>query len=396
MSSVTTSDVSGPKSPERPRSRRGLVVALVVALALVVIGVTLALVASSGGGGSYSFGTVDVSKGTAEIRKAGEHDYQELDRGTTIAAGDAVRTSAGASATVALANGSILRIGAASGVAFEQRDGSSSRPVIRVARGVAYFRSTPRGDAVPVEITAGSTSVTGAPSIAAIGCGPRGCAVTAVAGALKVKPEVGRPVALGAGSTASLSGRVVREISSELPDPWIRDNEQTDRTDRLRAVRRSSGGGTLGEARIDGDWQIRGTVTASDAPNFVAGRPVNLEITLDATCASGPCDVKTTMGRYSGTGRRSDRGLTFTAAGTVQCVNAVTREVTDPDLGPEVLKVLAHVTKAVPTKDGPVATELGGTATYDADITAPCNSGSTGKQHADMDVTLVGPPVTAG
>jgi ferric-dicitrate binding protein FerR (iron transport regulator) len=391
---VTTPVSAEPADAAPRRSRRGLVLAIVAGLVLVAIAVVLGTVIFGGSeDGRYSFGSVDVSRGAAEIKTAGETSYKKLDQGTKIAAGDAIRTAPSATTTVVLTNGSVLRIGPGSGVAFEQRKGSSTHPVIRVASGAAYFRSTPNGDAAPIEITADRTSVTGSPTISAITCTASGCTVTAVEGTLHVKPTSGRAANLAGGTAAALSDRAIDEIAIAGPSAWILENRNTDRADRLPSVAKGAGGGTLDQARIDGDWRIAGTVRSSTAPNFDIGEPVSFAISLKSKCPTGPCDVTTTMGRYSGTGTRSAHDLTFTAAGTVQCVNKLTRAVTNPNLGPEALKVVAHVSKAVLTKDGPVATELSGKATYDADIGTSCNNGPTGKQHAAMDVTVSGPPV---
>jgi len=92
-----------------------------------------------------SLGTITAVNGTVEVRRLGETKYAAAKGDTQVYAGDVVRTGEAATATITLADESVVEVAEVSTVAIASRDGGADpASSAAVLSGVARFTVTPR------------------------------------------------------------------------------------------------------------------------------------------------------------------------------------------------------------------------------------------------------------
>lgn len=380
-----------PATDRRRRWRFGWLgtVAGVLALAATLGGLALTLLNSPSADG---FGTVSVEDGAAQVRTDAGAPFRDVQPGEEIALGAALRTDDAGFATLTLNDGSILRLGPGTAVAFEQTD---NQRVIRIADGSAWYRATPNEGADPIAVATDGAFLEGDRVAVAVECAQEAtCAIQPLEGALTVATTSGDRVPLAPGEelTVDDAGGVAGVTLVEDPeaDAWVARNRETDRVAGLGPVGASAvapGAGSLAAAEMNGTWHFTTRVTESTSKTFDPGAEPAFDIELSRPCPQEGCDFGATMGRYEGTGTDGAGAITFTVSGTLSCTEIGSDRVTVPDAGAERLAVELQPTAAMRKSGAWEATGVEGTAEYEQTVDIACNEADQlGTFHASFEV----------
>ena len=191
--------------------------------------------------------------GTVEVRRVGETEFQPAKANTELYPGDQVRTTEGGTATVTMADESVVEVAEVSTIAIASRDGSADpASSAAVLAGLARFTIADRAPgegAFKVYTPAGVVMTKG--TVYVVGVAASGEARVGVESGLVdvvgLADIAAEPIAVEANTAASLSA----EGSVEAPVAWTSDDWGTWRTERDARVEMTAVVSAHGNALAD-------------------------------------------------------------------------------------------------------------------------------------------------
>ena len=373
--------------PERRRRRWLVPTALVVVAALAAV----AFVVLGGGDGhdGYAFGTVGSATGDATVRTGGD-EARPLEEGETVKVGWVIEAG-GDAVTLELTGGGVVRADSGARLSFvdlaeRSGEGGEPAPAIDIAGGRTWLNpvNEAASSAVALEIPEATVVTTGNP--VAVDC-TQACSVEAPAGGVTLTTSTDLAASPAPNEVVTVQGADALELATgTAASPWAGQNLGADNEDGLPPPTPVESTGVKGTAVANGTYSLNlvvdGNPTGDPIPSeltFTLGQTYTVDLVVDgSSCVTVPCDVPVTANDgATGTARIEGGTVNVSFTQPIDCYDETMTSVVVPDIGTTAVQASLRITDVVLAGERWEATELDGSGTVAATLTAPCNPGET-------------------